>query len=105
MSSDNLQTPQTNKIEDLGFALMMVIFYQCISQLKVFDDQIGIIIDYLRRTNQYDDTMIILTGDHGVAISPNWDMRSRHYAHYEEHSRVPLIIKSPKIIKIKMIIK
>ena len=95
LSSDNLQTPQTNKIEDLGCAHDGNFLPMYFSQLKVFDDQIGIIIDYLRRTNQYDDTMIILTGDHGVAISPNWDMRSRHYAHYEEHSRVPLIIKSP----------
>ena len=67
LSSDNLQTPQTNKIEDLGCAHDGN-FLPSFFPAKVFDDQIGIIIDYLRRTNQYDDTMIILTGDHGTFL-------------------------------------
>ena len=63
------------------------------SQIQVFDEQIGQIIDYLKRTNQYDNTMIVLVGDHGVAMPPKWDFKKNTFAHYEEHVRVPLLIK------------
>jgi hypothetical protein len=58
--------------------------------------EIGIIINYLIETNQYENTKIILTGDHGVAMPPNWGndgFGSTEYAQYDEHIRVPLIIK------------
>ena len=39
-------------------------------QLEKFDLELGIIIDYLENTNQYKNTKIILTGDHGIAMPP-----------------------------------
>ena len=96
LSSDILQNPQLNKAEDLNSASNGNFHSLYGSQLKIFDDQIGAIVDYLKRTEQYKNTMIVLTGDHGVAMPPNWSgLESVAYAHYEEHSRVPLIIKSP----------
>lgn len=66
-------------------------------RLKKVDLEIGIIINYLIETNQYENTKIILTGDHGVSMPPNWGsdgFGSIEYAQYDEHSRVPLIIKN-----------
>lgn len=94
LSGDNNQTPNLIKTEELDDAMKDNFLPLYISQMKVFDEQIGQLIDYLKRTNQYDDTMIILVGDHGVAMPPRWDFKKNTYAHYEEHVRVPLIIKS-----------
>lgn len=66
-------------------------------QLEKFDLELGIIIDYLENTNQYKNTKIILTGDHGIAMPPKWKtdgFKGMEFAHYDEHSRVPLIIKN-----------
>lgn len=96
LSGDDTQTPNRISTEDLDLAMKNNFIPLYISQLKVFDEQIGQIVDYLKRTNQYDNTMIILVGDHGVSMPPNWDFDKNIYAHYEEHSRVPLIIKPAK---------
>lgn len=95
LSSDHLQSPQNVNVKELDLAHHGNFLPMYLSQIKIFDDQIGTIIDYLKRTKQYDNTMIILTGDHGVSMPPNWDMGKISYAHYEEHSRVPLIVKTP----------
>ena len=93
LSGDDTQTPNRISTEELDLAMKDNFVPLYISQLKVFDEQVGQIIDYLKRTNQYDNTMIILVGDHGVAIPPKWDFNKNIFAHYEEHARVPLIIK------------
>lgn len=91
LSTDDTQTPQLNKAEDLDSAFNGDFFPLYFSQLKVFDDQIGRIVEYLKNTNQYDSTLILLTGDHGCSLPPKWGASS--YALYEEHIRTPLIIK------------
>ena len=96
LSSDVLQNPQENKAEELDKAKDGDFLPMYLSQIKIFDEQIGIIVDYLKRTDQYKNTMIILTGDHGVSMPPKWKrLSSVKYAHYEEHSRTPLIVKDP----------
>ena len=62
--------------------------------LQKIDREIGLLIDYLKKTNQYEDTLLIITGDHGASL--NWVKNNeRDAALYEERARVPLIIKSP----------
>jgi hypothetical protein len=65
--------------------------------LEKFDLEIGIIVNYLQNTHQYENTKIIITGDHGIAMPPKWNtdgFKGMEYSHYDEHSRVPLIIKN-----------
>ena len=47
----------------------------------------------LKNIKSYDNSMIILTGDHGAGI--NWVKHSK-YSLYEERIRVPLLIKYPE---------
>ncbi len=61
-------------------------------QLKSMDYQLGILINDLKRKKIYDDTGIIITGDHGAGI--NW-VKHNVYSFYEERIRVPLIVKYP----------
>lgn len=62
--------------------------------LKKIDRDVGLLIDYLKKTKQYDDTLLIITGDHGSGF--NWTKNNeRDGALFEERLRVPLLIKSP----------
>ena len=59
------------------------------------DSWIGRILDRLRETGRYDNTLIVLTSDHGEAF---WEhgFISHSNRPYEELCHVPLIIKLPK---------
>ena len=61
-------------------------------QLKLLDDQLGVFISSLKEKNEYENTAIILTGDHGAGI--NW-VKQNTYSLYEERIRVPLTVKYP----------
>ena len=60
------------------------------SNLMRLDQQIGVIIDKLKATGQYDNTLIFFYGDHGAPFP-------RHKrALYETGIRVPLVVKMPQ---------
>jgi len=67
-----------------------------VDRLEVLDDEIGKIINYLKSNNLYDETTLIINGDHGASLPPEWKMHILKYPLYETHSRVPLIIKHKK---------
>ncbi|HYE83760.1 MAG TPA: sulfatase-like hydrolase/transferase [Clostridia bacterium] len=63
------------------------------AMVKLIDDQIGEILELLRRKGKLDDTLIILTSDHG-------DMLGDHYmiqkgVPWKQASTVPLAIRLP----------
>ena len=58
------------------------------------DYQIGQLTDELRQRNLYDDSLIIITGDHGEAFYDH-GLFSHGNVPYEELIHVPLIIKCP----------
>jgi hypothetical protein len=62
-------------------------------QIKYLDNQVGEITAYLKRTNQFKNSMIIITGDHGSDLPP-WGNHNA-YALYDQRTRVPFIIKWP----------
>ena len=66
------------------------------NNIKKMDDEVGQLINSLKKNDQYDETLLIITGDHGSGI--NWDKNNINgdMALYEERQRVPLIVKYPK---------
>ncbi|MBO4422058.1 MAG: sulfatase-like hydrolase/transferase [Clostridia bacterium] len=66
-------------------------YYGMVSQT---DDAIGKITDHLKKTGQYDNTVIIYTSDHGDMCGER-RMLDKHYIMYDSVVRVPLIIKYP----------
>jgi hypothetical protein len=62
-------------------------------QIEALDKEIGVLIAYLKNTKQFDNTMLIVSGDHGISPS-NWK-KGLPYSDFEEMIRVPLIIKYP----------
>lgn len=64
------------------------------SEIYYNDYTIGRLVDHLKQTDQYDDTMLIILGDHGEAFGEH-SIYSHGHLPYEEVMRVPLIIKLP----------
>lgn len=61
------------------------------------DKQIGKLIDFLEKRNLLENTMLIITGDHGESLGEH-GIYFDHHGLYEVSLKVPLIIHSPKLI-------
>jgi len=87
------QSPKGFSIESLSSAHLRDYLPLYFDQLKYVDLQLAQLVGYLKEKNIYDQTMLILLGDHGVGIPPWWKKSNNEYAHYEMRSRIPLYIK------------
>jgi arylsulfatase A-like enzyme len=63
-------------------------------EIAYVDQQLGRLLDFLRASGQYDDTLIVVVGDHGEAFGEHGDFVHGHLA-YDEIMHVPLIVKFP----------
>ena len=74
----------------LGLKHFLQAYLACVAFV---DEQIGIVVDAVNNSKFRDNTIIVLTGDHG------WQMGEKDYlfknSPWEESTRIPLIIKSP----------
>jgi arylsulfatase A-like enzyme len=61
--------------------------------IKQCDDQMGVLFDWLEKTGRMDDTMIVVTSDHGDFMGDHW-MGEKTFFH-DASARVPLIIYDP----------
>jgi len=62
--------------------------------IKQCDDQLGVLLDYLESTGKMDDTMIVLTSDHGDYLGDHW-LGEKDLFH-EQSVKIPLIIYDPR---------
>jgi arylsulfatase A-like enzyme len=62
--------------------------------LAYVDAELGRLFAWLRDTNQYDNTMVVVTADHGAEF---WDHNGTGHGFtlYDEQLHVPLIVKAP----------
>lgn len=58
------------------------------------DDSIGSVLNYLEKSNQIENSMLIYMGDNGFSWGEHGLIDKRHF--YEESTRVPLIFHYPK---------
>ena len=61
--------------------------------IKQADDQIGRLLDWMEETGRMDDTMIVLTSDHGDFLGDHW-MGEKTFFH-DASTKMPLIIYEP----------
>jgi arylsulfatase A-like enzyme len=77
---------------ELGLKQFLQAYLACVAFV---DEQIGVVVDALNNSRFKDNTIIVLTSDHG------WQMGEKDYlfknSPWEESTRIPLIIKSPGI--------
>lgn len=62
--------------------------------IKQLDDQIGRLIAYLEETGRMDDTMIVMSSDHGDYLGDHW-LGEKDLFH-DASARIPLIIYDPR---------
>jgi arylsulfatase A-like enzyme len=61
--------------------------------IKQCDDQMGVLFDYLEKSGRMEDTMIVVTSDHGDFMGDHW-MGEKTFFH-DASVKVPLIIYDP----------
>ena len=66
-----------------------------LKEVEILDSYIGKLINYLKNINQYDNSLIIVTSDHGQALKEK-NFIGHCVFLYNELIEVPLIIKYPK---------
>jgi len=66
------------------------------AEIRYTDRQIGRVLDALREQEILDDTLVIITADHGEAFGEH-DRFGHHPYPYEELIRVPLIVAGPGV--------
>lgn len=62
--------------------------------IKQCDDQLGVLLDFLDQTNRLENTMIVLTSDHGDYLGDHW-LGEKDLFH-EPSVKIPLIISDPR---------
>jgi iduronate 2-sulfatase len=75
---------------DLGLKHFLQAYLACVAFV---DEQIGVVVNAINNSKFRDNTVIVLTSDHG------WQMGEKEYVFknspWEESTRIPLIIKAP----------
>ena len=62
--------------------------------IAYIDSWIGQVIDHLHQRGLYDNTLIIIVGDHGESLHEH-DERTHSFFVYQSTLRVPLVIRAP----------
>lgn len=65
------------------------------AEIRYLDSQLGILFDVIRENGSFDDTAIIIVGDHGENIGEH-NLMDHQYCLYQTLLHVPLAIKPPK---------
>jgi len=65
-------------------------YYGMISE---FDAQVGRLIDYLKSADLYDNTLIVVTSDHGEHLGDHWMFAK--FSYFDQSFRIPLIVRDP----------
>ena len=81
---------------DLDRKYITAAYYAMVDQI---DENVGRIVDFLKRTGQYENTIIVYMSDHGESLGDHGIYLKGPYC-YENAVHVPLIISQPgKILK------
>jgi len=73
------------------FKRLRALYYGMISEV---DDQLGRIFTALKAAALWDDTLIVLTSDHGEMIGDHWSLGKAGY--FDASFHIPLIIRAPR---------
>ena len=64
-------------------------------EITYIDTQLGRLFEALRRHDLYDESLIILTADHGEAMNEHWEIWNHGLSTYRTTVASPLIIRQP----------
>lgn len=61
------------------------------------DDNLGRLFDYLKASNQWDNTLIVFTSDHGEQIGDHWLIGKLGF--FDASYHIPLIVRDPGAVE------
>jgi arylsulfatase A-like enzyme len=64
-------------------------------EVSFIDEQIGRLLEGFGKWGMLEDSLIVLTGDHGEAMNEHWEIWDHGHSTYETTVRTPLIIRQP----------
>ncbi len=82
--------PATGPLSDEDARSMIHGYYACVSFI---DAQVGLLVQELKRLDLYDNTIIVLWGDHGWKLGDYGDWCK--HTNYEIDTRIPVIVRVP----------
>ncbi len=68
-----------------------------LAALRLADEQVGRVFSALRERGLADDTLVVITGDHGEAFADPHAQRGHAWTVFDEETRVPLLIWNPRL--------
>jgi len=64
-------------------------------QAQYADRLVGLVLDRLQATGEYDDAVVVVAGDHGASFEPGESIRSIEDRNLDDIAYAPLLIKAP----------
>jgi len=77
-------------LSDLELRQIKATYFGTIAEV---DAQVGRLLNHLKETGSYNNTMIIFTSDHGENLGDHW--AHSKFTYFEETFHVPLIVRDP----------
>lgn len=90
----NYGFPALGEENDARRRLFTQAYYACISFI---DAQLGVVLDALRKSGEWDNTIIVFIGDHGYHLGEHF-MWGKVLL-FEESARVPMLVRVPGVTK------
>ena len=78
------------EMDDAEIRQMRATYYGLMSEV---DDQLGRVFDYLKKTGQWDNTLIVFTSDHGEQLGDHHLLGKLGY--FDQSFHIPMIVRDP----------
>jgi len=82
--------PATHPNDEAAMRQLRATYYGLMSEV---DHNIGRIMDALKASGHYDNTLIVLTSDHGEQLWDHWMLGKD--GHFDQSAHIPLIVRAP----------
>jgi arylsulfatase A-like enzyme len=83
--------PILGTLDDAALRQLRATYYGMISQV---DDELGRLFNALRRSGVYDNTLIVVTADHGEQLGDHWMIGKDGY--FDAAFHIPLLVHDPR---------
>ncbi len=91
----NVATWYTKSFEEITDVNYVIAQYD--GEIRYVDNKIGELIEFMENIGIYENTLIVLTSDHGESLTEH-DISFEHHGLYDTVTHVPLIFHCPKKI-------
>jgi len=98
----NVATWYTKSFEEITDVNYVIAQYD--GEITYVDSKVGELLEFMKDLGIYEDTLIVLTSDHGESLTEH-DISFEHHGLYDPVTRVPLILHCPKEVAPGMKIK